>query len=236
MSRKVVETLIARHLNRYNRLRSFLKPDPDDDVVSSGPVVTISRMAGCCARDLAAGLAERLDVQVWGRELVDLIATDQGLRQELVARLDQGTDSHADTWVRGVLSGRMFLASDYVLAVAQTLRALADSGGAVVVGRGGSFIMGERAHLRVRLVAGEPYRVRMIAQEDGLEIPAARHRLAQLDHVREEFIRSHFRRDVGDVRFYDLVVNVERIPTSALIDTCVDLVHARQLQTGTAEG
>lgn len=236
MSRQVVETLIARHLNRYNRLRSFLKPDPDDDVATSGPVVTISRMAGCCARNLAAGLAERLDVQVWGRELVDLIATDQGLRQELVARLDQGTDSPADTWVRGVLSGRLFLRTDYVLAVAQTLRALADSGGAVVVGRGGSFIMGERAHLRVRLVAGEPYRVRMLAQDQGIDIPEARRRLAQLDRTREEFIRSHFRRDVNDVRFYDLVVNVERIPTSALIDTCANLVHARQLQVDAAEG
>ncbi|MEZ4387103.1 MAG: cytidylate kinase-like family protein [Candidatus Krumholzibacteriia bacterium] len=236
MSRQVIETLISRQLHQYNRLRSFLKHDPDLPPAARGPVVTISRMAGCCARGLAAALAERLEVQVWGRELVDLIATDRGLRQELVTRLDQGHDSPADAWVKGVLSGRMFLRTDYVMAVAQTLRALADSGGAVVVGRGASFILGERADLRLRLVAGEPYRMRTIEREYDVEGPEARRLLERLDREREEFIRSHFRRDVHDVRHYDLVVNVERVATELLVDACVNLVRARQLQADAAEG
>lgn len=236
MSRQIIETLISRQLHQYNRLRSFLREGPEDAALAGGPVVTISRMAGCCARSLAAALAEQLGVQVWGRELVDLIASDRGLRQKLVERLDQGRDSEADLWVKGVLSGRLFLRTDYVMAVAQTLRALADSGGAVVVGRGASFIMGERAHLRLRLVAGEPYRVATIAREEGLSPADARRRLAELDQTREEYVRSHFRRDVNDVRHYDLVVNMERVPTELLVDTCVNLVRTRQRRADAAEG
>jgi hypothetical protein len=228
MSRQVIETLISRQLHRYNRLRSLLKQAPADDRRAAGPVVTVSRMAGCCARELASLLAARLDVQVWGRELVDLIATDQGLRHELVSQLDRGEGSGGEAWVRGLLSGRMFVESDYVHALAQTLGALAESGGAVIVGRGAAFILGDRADLRLRLVAGAEHRIRVLARERAVGEAEAHSTMLRLDAAREEFVRSHFRRDVHDVRHYDLVANVERTPVPVLADACLTLIEARR--------
>lgn len=235
MSRQVVETLIARQLNQYNRLRSLLREDPSDQPVATGPVVTISRMSGCCARQLAADLGRELGVQVWGRELVDLIATDRGLRRELVSRLDQGETRDGEGWVHGVLSGRMFLKSDYVLALAQTLKAIADTGGGVIVGRGASFLLGERADLRVRLVAGPRYRLRTLMRERDLEKEPARERLEQLDTARREFVREYFRSDVNDPGNYDVVFNVEFIPADLQRRMCLDLIERRRQRVGTAE-
>jgi len=235
MSRQVIETLISRQLHQYNRLRSFLKPDATESPVIAGPVVTISRMAGCCARDLAAALARRLGVQVWGRELVDLIATDKGLRHELVSRLEQGESSQSEAWMQGMLSGRMFLRTDYVVALAQTLKALADSGGAVVVGRGAGFILGDRAQLRLRLVADDASRIATIQDEYEVDRAEAVRRLNELDTRREEYIRAYFGCDVRDVHHYDLVVNSARVPASAIMDSCLKLVAMRQAQAGTAE-
>lgn len=236
MSRQVIETLISRQLHQYNRLRSLLKTDQPEPAAAAGPVVTISRMAGCCARELSAALAERLGVQVWGRELVDLIATDKGLRLKLVSRLEQGESTDSEAWVKGVLSGRMFLRTDYVMALAQTLKALADSGGAVVVGRGAGFILGDRAHARVRLMANANHRLRTLMAEEGLGRNEAVNRLNDLDQKRRDFIQAYFRCDVDDVKHYDLVVNLGRVPTSAIVDTCVAMVKQQQLKANAAEG
>jgi cytidylate kinase len=236
MSRQVVETLIARQLNQYNRLRSLLREESKPAPPAIGPVITISRMAGCCARDLAAALSTELGVQVWGRELVDLIATDRGLRHELVSRIDQGEVRDADAWMRGAISGRMFLKSDYVLALAQTLEALARSGGGVVVGRGAGFILGDRARLRLRLVAGRAYRIRTLMRERAIERAEAKQLLDRLDEARWEFVREYFHQDVDDARNYDLVVNVEHIEPAVLLQTCLELVRANEPRTREAEG
>ncbi len=236
MSRQVVETLIARQLHQYNRLRSLLREEPVDRPAVHGPVVTISRQSGCCARQLAGRLATRLEVQVWGRELVDLVATDEGLRRELVSRLDAGAVRDTDTWVHGVISGRIFTQSDYLMALARTLKVLADSGGAVVVGRGASFILGDRAQLRLRLVAGRLHRVRTLVRERGIERTEAELLLDRLDQGRRDFVQQHFHRDVNDPQHYDLVVNVERVSADVLVDTCVSLVESRRSRADAAEG
>lgn len=235
MSRTVVETLISRQLHQYNRLKSLLRDDPRHARPVHGPVITISRMAGCCARDLAQDLADRFGVQVWGRELVDAIASDRGLRREVVEKLDAGLVSNVDAWVRGILQNRLFLRDDYMEALAGTVKTLAETGGAVIVGRGAGFILGDRADLRLRLVAGEPHRLQILRQRRHLGRDEAEALMVHTDEARAAFIRTYFHADVDDPRHYDFVVNTERQGSGVLVEVCECLVRARRLDVATAE-
>lgn len=224
MPRSVVETLITRQLHQYNRLKSVLRENPDIEPPPRGPVVTISRMDGCCARDLAQELADRFAVQAWGRELVDLIAHDKGLRRSVVAQLDEGLIGNMDAWVRGVLAQRLFLRDDYAEALTRAVKTLAETGGAVIVGRGAGFILADRTDLRLRLVANDEHRVTVIAREQGYDEAEARDHMQRTDDARAQFVRTYFGADVDDPRNYDLVVNTDRISIDALVETCVRLV------------
>jgi cytidylate kinase len=235
MSRTIVETLISRQLHQYNRLKSILREDPTAPPPERGPVVTISRMAGCCARDLAAELADRLGVQVWGRELVDLIAGDKGLRREVVAKLDEGVINTVDAWVRGMLGRRLFLRDDYAVALARTVKTLAETGGAVIVGRGAGFILGERADLRLRLVAGDRHRIKILREQQNLSQAEAREIMSRTDAARVAFVRAYFQADVDDHRHYDLVVNTERMDLSVLVEACLQMVAVNRRRTVEAE-
>jgi len=238
MSRTILETLIARQLHQYNRLRSVLRDaEPATDATARpgelrggapGPVVTISRMAGCCARDVAKPLAEHLGVQVWGRELVDQIASDVGLQREVVERLDQGLVDSVDAWVRAMLGRRLFLRDDYALALARTVKTLAETGGAVIVGRGAGFILGDRADLRLRLIAGDRHREEVLRRERDLERTAARDVMQRTDTARAAFVRAYFQADVDDPRHYDLVVNAERYDRDAIVQIGLDAVDAHR--------
>ncbi len=242
MSRTLLETLISRQLHEYNRLRGILRPDAQEHAAEAsaggvpGPVVTISRMAGCCARDLAQPVAEHLGVQVWGRELVDRIAADAGLQREVVERLDQGLVDSVEAWVRAMLGRRLFLRDDYALALARTVKTLAETGGAVLVGRGAAFILGERADLRLRLVAGTRHREQMLQQTRGLSRDQARELMHRTDTARAAFVREYFQADVDDPRHYDLVINTERHDHATLVKLCLDLVSVRRQARLVAEG
>jgi len=159
MPGSVIETLISRQIHQYNHLKALLQKQSPASPPPRRPVVTISRLAGCPTDELATALAERLGVQVWDSELVDKIASDKGLRRDFIAQLDEGLLSNVETWVRGMLGGRLFQRDDYALALAATVKTLAETGGALIVGRGAGFILGDRADLRLRLVAG-PHRGR----------------------------------------------------------------------------
>ncbi len=209
MSRLVIETLIARQLHHYNHLRALLRERPQAPPPPPRPVVTISRVEGCDATALAATLAARLGVQVWDRELVDRIALDTGLRRDFIAQLDEGLINGVEAWVRGLIGGRLFLRDDYALALARTVKTLAETGGAVFVGRGAGFILGDRADLRLRLVTG--------ARRRG-------------DQARAAFVMDYFKADVHDPAHYDLVLNADRVPVGVMVEVCECLVRARRLR------
>jgi cytidylate kinase len=245
MPKPVLETLISRQLHQYHRWRGLLEDraaaaaDPESssqERIQPGPVVTISRMSGCRARDLAGPLAQHLGVQVWGRELVDRIAGDVGLQREVVERLDQGLVDSVEAWVRAMLGRRLFLRDDYALALARTIKTLAETGGAVLIGRGAGFILGDRADLRLRLVAGERHRLQVLQQEHDLDLAGARDHLRRTDQARAAFVRSYFHADVDDPRNYDLVVNMERLRHDAMVSVCLRLLEERRRRTMVAEG
>lgn len=235
MPRPVIETLISRQLHQYNRLRAILREDPERATPPRGPVITVSRMAGCCARTLAGALAERLGVQVWGRELVDRIASDKNLRHDVVARLDDGLVSEVDNWVRGMLGRRLFMRDDYAQAMAATIRTLAETGGAVIVGRGAGFVLGDLADLRLRLVAGDRHRAEVLRRARNISRDAALEYMQRTDAARAAFIRSYFQADVDDPRHYDIVLNTEQTDVGVMVEICECMVRARRLARGDVE-
>lgn len=237
MTTSVIETLISRQINQYNQLQAILRERPASaPQPPKRPVVTISRQAGCRTDALAFALAQRLGVQVWDSELVDRIANDKGLRRDFVSQLDEGLLSNVEAWVHGMLGGRLFMRDDYALALAATVKTLAETGGAVLVGRGAGFILGEQADLRLRLVAGERFRIAALQKAGGGDRGRARDELTRCDTARAAFVRAYFKAEVNDPCHYDLVLNTERIETGVMVEICDCQVRARRLQRLAARG
>lgn len=236
MAGSVIETLIARQLHQYNHLKAVLRERPAVAPPPRRPVVTVSRMAGCSASELAVPLAERLGVQVWDSELVDLVASDTGLRREFVAELDEGLVNSVEAWVRGILGGRLFMRDDYALALAATVKTLAETGGAILVGRGAGFILGDRADLRLRLAASERHRVDALRKAKNGNRSRIHEDMLRVDAARAAFVRSYFQADVNDSSHYDLVINTERVAAGVMVEICECLVRSRRMQSSAAAG
>lgn len=214
----VTEKLIQRQLNHWNHLRELLHEQPTATGGEPGPVVTISRLAGSGGRTLAAALRDRLGLVVHDHSIVERIARTRKLNPELVALLDEQDIRQSDLWVRGVLENRLFLKEQYYEALSETILDMAAAGSAVILGRGGGHILGQRATLRVRLVAGRATRQGRLQEQLGISRAEARALLDETDRRREAYVRKLFGVDPHEPTGYDLLVNTDRLSAEEVLE------------------
>ncbi len=225
------EKLIQRQINHWSRLRELLHEQAPPVEIGPGPVITVSRLTGAGGRTLAAGLAERLGCEVQDHSIVERIARTRRLSPELVALLDEQDIRQSDLWVRGVLENRLFLKEQYREALTETVLEMAAAGNAVILGRGAGHILGHRATLRVRLVAGTATRLARLQERSGLGRAEARVLLEETDRKREAFVRKLLGVDPFDAAGYDLVVNTDRLAPAEVVElVLVAMVAAMRQQ------
>ena len=137
--------------------------------------VTISRQPGAGGVPLAQRLAERLnahapgDWTAWDQELVEKVSAEHHLNKGTI----ETVIDRPHTWLSDLVSGfsQDVTPSDLVVykKVAGTIRALATAGHAILVGRGGQFIIaGLTGGVHLRLVAPLEYRIKTTAESFNL--------------------------------------------------------------------
>ena len=168
------------------------------------PFVTISRQAGAGGVTLAQNLVEHLNRRdvgeqpwtAWDRELVQKVAQDHHIDQALVDTLDE----RRSTWIEELLGGLRVsetpeTASEFRVywRTAATIRAIAQVGRCVIVGRGGVFITANMPRgIHIRLVAALDFRIRNYASIFNMSVVDAAARVKEIDANRTAFYRRHW--------------------------------------------
>jgi cytidylate kinase len=166
------------------------------------PFVTIKRQAGAGGHTIQERLVRRLnDVDPgdppWSgfdRELVEMVTEQSNLYRPLVESLGDETRS----WLEETF--RQFFRPDgsdsefkVYWKMAQTIRALAQAGRVVIVGRGGVFITrGMLGGTHVHLVAPLEDRIRHMAERLELAPEDGEEHVRRLDRNREAFYRRYW--------------------------------------------
>ncbi len=208
-------------------------PDqPTAMMTRTPPVVTISRKAGANAAGIATRLVELLNIRDSGgqewlryeRRLVERVAEDHDLAKELVTRFGERDRS----WFRQFTAGLRGDSTEREIAgkMAQTIRALAAVGRAVIVGRGSQCLLADvPSAIHIRLTAPAAWRAEhysMSAGEDvGRGVVAA---LERSDTERAKFIRNHFNCDIDDPNLYHLTVNIAAVSADRAARMIAELV------------
>ena len=191
------------------------------------PVITIAREFGAGGARVAAMLAQRLGAEVIDRQLVAEVASRLGLTADEVAAEDERAKSVVDRLIRSFAwfgeaygPGWSPPYSDPLvdpqravrLLTEEVIRETARRGNAIIVGRGGAFILADwPGVLHVFLRSAEPVRIREIMARDALSEEEARRRLHQADAARAAYMRQNYGTDWRDPRRYDLVLDTGRL-------------------------
>ncbi len=188
------------------------------EVPGAWPIITISREFGARGAALAALLGERMGFKVWDKELLQAIAEESGDDVRLLKSLDEHRRKTIDDAMHGTLMGSKHTNTHYFRALIHVIHTIVAHGKSIVVGRGANYISKSPEILCVRVVCPLEARIRGYAEREGLTEKHARKEVVRRDADRADFIRHHFRRDVGTPSDYDLVLNACTLSLEQMAD------------------
>lgn len=201
------------------------------------PVVTISRQAGVTASAVSRRLVEILNHRHPGptpwmefdRQLVERIAADHNLAEDLVARFDERDRSWFEHFTAGITGSAT--GTDIAMKSAKTIRAMAKVGRAVIIGRAGQTILAGMKHVvHVRLIAPLEWRAAQYPRDVDAAPDANEQTLRRIDAERARYVKQHFNRDVNDPLMYDLIINMARVGTDRAAQTIAQAVEGLDLR------
>lgn len=188
------------------------------------PCITISRENGSGGHEIADKVAEKLGFKCFNEELIDLIAKKTHLKKELIKSVDEKTHDTIETIINTFLGFTSLPEHEYIRALTKVILAIAHKGKAVILGRGGNFIIPPRHTLKVRIIA--PFKVRinnsLKFEYPGRSLAYVKEKLLKTHVERKNFVRKYFGKDLGNPNYYDLVINTEKLS----IDHATEIIIA----------
>lgn len=204
-------------------------------------VVTISRLYGAGGLRVAPAVADALGFLVVGREVVEEAARRLGLDPESAGGYDERAPALVEEIGLALAAGTLQFGQGppplpdtraMATATRAVLESLAESGGYVILGRGGQAVLtGRRDSCHFSLVGEIEDRARRIAEWQGVDARAARERCERFDRERAGYVARFYGIDIKDPLLYDAVLNTTRLGLERATAIAVEVAR-RKLERG----
>jgi cytidylate kinase len=193
-------------------------------------IIAISHQMGAGGTEIGMGAAQRLGYHYVDQELLQDAVRRYGLVEEKLSHLDES---------KPTLFERFDAETRHYITILQTtLLEFAETDNAVLMGRGGQWLLRGIPHvLRVRVIAPFEQRVRQWIKrtaEVAGETPnqrAAADLLRRDDSEKAGRMRYLYEVDVADPSLYDLVVSTEKLRYEAAVEMIERVVRRPEMVT-----
>lgn len=169
-------------------------------------IITISREQGSGGRPIAYLVAKKLKSpwRVYHKDIVEEIAQETSLDQELVEQLDEH-HSNAIQELLNTVFGKQFLSMNaYYKHLLHILASIGTKGNAVIMGRGANFLF--PTALKIRIVSSMEDRVQAMMKYEHISVREAKRQVEKSDEERTVFTKELFQHDPRKAHHYDLVI------------------------------
>jgi cytidylate kinase len=210
------------------QLQTWNRRDEEQKSKRVGPVIAITRQPGCDGESIAQTLAEELGLVLYDWKIVEEIAKDARVSEQVVATLDEKLRSKLSDWLDCFTGGPGLSSDHYMQSLRRVLFAVASHGNAVLLGRGANFLLPpETRTLGLCLVAPLDVRVENIMQKRRLSEKDAREHIARTEREHRLWVRKQGHADITDAINYHIVINTALVATETIVQIVKGIVSAR---------
>ena len=212
------------------------------------PVITVGRQFGAGGETVGRMLAERLGADLVDSKIIDEVARrlevpegevrerdedPASLVERLVAALgsvsiDLSAPPEMPTWTPPYADPVFDLRKAVLRLTQEVIKEAARSGNAVIVGRGGAFILRDQPDAtHVFLLASKESRMEVVMQMLGVDREEALRRIRQHDTNRAAYVRQVYGHEWLDPRHYDVVLDSGRLGYEACTEAVLAAIARR---------
>ena len=207
-------------------------------------VVTIEREYGSGAAAISRAVADELGFTLWDRDISLEIAKRQHCDVKAVERLESRPDPAYHRLIRAFMRGSFesslqggdleVLDSERLSQLfTKVITEIAGKGQCVIVGRGASWFLRERADaFHVFLYAPHAEKVRRTLAQ-GISAAETDHLLETVDRDRAAFVKKYYGKDWPDRNLYHLWINT-KVGDAVAVRTILDEIELLNIRARTA--
>lgn len=193
-------------------------------------VITISHQMGAGGPEIGMAVAQRLGYRYVDQELLQDAVRRYGLAEEKLSHLDES---------KPTLFERFDAETRHYITILQTtLLEFAETDNAVLMGRGGQWLLRGIPHVvRVRVIAPFEQRVRSWIRRTAQMTGETANQRAAADLVRRDDseksgrMRYLYEVDIADPGLYDLIANTEKLAPDAVVEMIAQAARRPEMAT-----
>ena len=198
-------------------------------------IITIARQCGSGGHEIGVRLAEKLNIPLHDKDLVDKAIKDLNLDQDEAEKDENIFADCLNKFVMGYQNlfgmDRPYYIAEYTTvndqmykAQREIIKGLAEQGPCVIVGRCADYILRKRDDvLSVFICADEKDRIERIEKVREVNHERAVHIVERTDKGRASHYKVYTEREWEDANNYDLVLNVSRLGADAVVEILAKL-------------
>jgi cytidylate kinase len=219
---KTLDKLVEEQITRWqsNRKRKYKKP--------IRPVISMSRLPGCDAWNIAKQISTDLEIDFFDQEIVDQIAQNADVSRRVVETVDEQDNSIVLDWLSTLTAERHLWPNEYLDQLTRLIGTIGAHGHAVILGRGASYILPKEICLRVLVVAPLETRINKVKETYNVSEKMARQNVMGKESERAAFIKRYFHADMLNPVNYDLVFNMEMCDKDAVAEMIKTAYNTRK--------
>jgi cytidylate kinase len=191
---------------------SVLKSPASED----GPVITISRLTGCDAREVASSIVEKLNTQFgitkwrWvDKDIIYSIAKELNIDTQRIENYYEGIKLSNLSEMIMAFSGGFVSDLRVKKAIKDVVLSISKEGYVVLVGRGGVSIARDiKDALHVKLVAPFYWRVENVMRKKNMDLATAEKYVIETDEKRNDLIQTFLdKKSKNNDSLFDVTIN-----------------------------
>lgn len=202
-------------------------------------VVTIGRQFGSGGREIGQGIAERLGIPFYDKEILASAAKESGMMPHVFEQMDE---RHTSSLLYNLSMGNGYTmpffygidnsclpTGDTVFAwQAKTIEKFANESSCVIIGRCADYILQENPKLiSIFIYADFEYRCERVAKENNLTVQAAAPLVRKTDKSRANYYNFSTGKRWGDMTNYDLSINSAKLGSEKTIKLLCEYIKTR---------
>jgi len=204
--------------------------------MGTDPFITISREFGCQANLLADMLKKELDMsgkqwRIMNKEIIFDAAKELNMDPEIISNISGAIDRTQIDEVMSALSSKYYKSDRKIRqTVASVVTNAAQSGHAIIVGRGGAAIThGLTPAIHIHLIAPIEWRLNSLMQRHSLKREEAFKQLTEIDHKRYKIFRDYVKWAEPIEQLFDLTFNCSTVSHHEMVGMIMNLVSERKM-------
>ena len=224
----LAEKIITEKIHEWEISKDSARKARDRENIELHPFLALTRDFGCGEGKLIPLFEKTLGWKVYGRNLLDHIASRDALSRTFIATLDEHRVNLLDDWINFLIHSGALLQNDYIVKISKLMKVIASHESAIFLGRGVQYILKDKPEgLFVNLTAPFDYRVARIAALRKLSLKEAESLVHTTDQERRKYINRHFKIEREAPHDFDITFNTMKVSEDTICEMIVSLLQAK---------